>query len=289
MPIQVRADFFWFEPTSGTEEEVGRALAQYMNRRPPLFIEKSFGDADFRLANLAWSPQASRLSGVMYRRKETNLPSSLDNAGASPIPIDDDAALGVPICFCFYPRAKVAVVQFNQVGARHSTLRQFLPELGCSLMQTTPIFTLDMLERLENMRIVRTLEFTLRNGRTDQRLRNMGGGVGRAIDILSETEGNNISITVSMGTGQRREGLAEGVKNVVRRLVDDNTVVSTLKLRGKSDIDEEIDEIDLLHDRYQAYLEIDEIDRQLNTEDCVRRLHQAFLRRRDEFEQHSDR
>ena len=66
----------------------------------------------------------------MYKHVQSNLPSTLSDAGEEPVPIEDNESLGDPVCFCYHPRLSVAVIQFNQVGPRHSTLRQFLTAIG---------------------------------------------------------------------------------------------------------------------------------------------------------------
>ncbi len=285
MPTEIRVDYFWFETNSGTTDDLIQALDQWSEGFDGTYIEGSFDSHEFRMSKIKWIKSAGRLSGVMYKKRPTNLPDELDDEGERTVDIGEDASIGDPVCFCYYPRKNAAAIQFNSVGARHSTLRKFLNRnFGIQdIIHTSPMFSDEAIERLENINIIRSLDLTLRNPRQIENLsEELGeGGLGGDIDnLLTNLGGVNISISISVGQDPKGSMDRGNVMGFIGSLLRKEEVCTKLQLKGRPGAGDEIEPLDLLNDTIKEYMEIPDMPsgRSIDTSRCLTKIHTAFTK-----------
>ncbi|MCB9848234.1 MAG: hypothetical protein H6814_07440 [Phycisphaeraceae bacterium] len=281
MTINTRADFFWFMPNNGTRTTV---TTQIDNTQFDDHYDRTFGQYEYRLSNVNWNARLNRLSGVMYKKKYVNFPDELSDDHQEAVPVDPQSSLGDRVCFCYYPESGVAVVQFNQTGARHATLRAFMNDLFGGPFNTEPILLEDVEDRLRDATLIREFTYTLNGADGLSRVTNADAGVGHALSIMEQAHGHSVKVSVTVGHQGKGASLdTRGVKRAIRKMFG-NDVVSTLKVRGKHDPESDIDPIDLLNDQIRIGIEVEEDEgRGIDIEDCINKLHRQFHSRRAEF------
>lgn len=284
MPTSVRANYFYFVPNESSADDIVRKIVQFVRNHEDGFVEQHFGGNQFRLSRVSWTPQLGRFSGVMYKKRPTNLPDELTDDGEHTVEIEENAALGDPVCFCYYPGDEMALIQFNAVGARHSTLRSFLQSsIGIEDgIQTSPVLSDEARTRLADVDITRELDFTLRNpkGNLDGSLtEEFGQSLGGDLDRIMEDSGAvNISVRLSMGS-DRNGSLGENVLDWADRLLRREEVCSTLKVKGKEGVGDHLHVYDLLNDRMvENDIEVPDADngRSIDTTRCIQLMHTRY-------------
>lgn len=288
MSTSIRADYFYFEPNESTPDQIIAKLKRFVESQGDDFVEQYFNHHQYRLSRVKWTARFDRFSGVMYKKRPTNLPDELTDKGEHTVDIEETSALGDPVCFCYYPRAQMAIIQFNAMGARHSTLREFLQtSVGIDEgIQTSPVISHELRKRLSDIDFARELSFTVRNPeRLGDLSEEFGSGLGGDLDaLLGHTGGVNVSIKVSMGHDRKGSLKVPEIVKWATRLLKKEEVCTSLKLRGSMGAGEHIHKYDLLNDRIVEHdIEVPDAEngRSINTDRCIERMHHRYMTNMD--------
>lgn len=219
------------------------------------------------------------LTGSVYLLRSNNLPAAVTNGHVTPLPIAEDTDLGEPMCFAFHPEVGASLVHYAHNGPRHSALScivgRFAPHTAITV---EPVIRTDILASLQQKQIFRGFEFSLSEPRGIADLRTYGGSVENAIEILSEVNGVNISVNITMGH-TRGGSLDRGVINNLARRLMAAPRVSSIKVRGSDGEGAPIENLDLLKAREEISLQVTESNRAIDTNDTCRQLKAALARR----------
>jgi hypothetical protein len=274
MSVVVKADAFWIWP-DGPMEDLVAVLKKYSkNGRPGRDIETPANNIIYRLTGATWQQAGGVFSGTVFRRRGSNLSSSVGTGGIRPLPLPNGDDLGEPMCFAFFPGLQAGLIHFNFHGPRHSVLSRFFTALGHQkAVHIDPILRQDVQERLDGARIIREVEFGLAVPPDARTRLAQDRSTEAAINLVRQFEGYRVKISVGM-SHQRGSLDVPAVKRFIQRLVG-NKAVGPLRLRGGPD-EQDIEPIDLLEDKTSTEFEVRESGRHLDSADCCRKLISAF-------------
>lgn len=278
MARTIKAFQFWVKPTEGATKPVRDALAA--KGAKPAGFEFVQHAKHFLAQDLAWNNSKGILTGTVYLIRSSNLPAAIENGQAGPLPIKPNTDLGEPMCFAYHPEVGGAVVHYSHTGPRHSVLSEIARRLSLDQAFTVePLIRTDMLQRLQEKKFFRGIEFALTDPKGIQDLRTAGGSVGDAIGMLDGLHGVSIRVEITMGHTQGEGLAANATKSLARKLakigtenVDEHGGVRTIKVRGSEGEDAPVEELDLLKAREEILLEVAESHRSIDTSDACRML-----------------
>lgn len=277
-----KAHLFWVIPSQGTPEEMKRLVRDYCE--DPDALEFTIRESRFLAKEAQWHAGRSVFTMSVFKIRESDLPVKVGpNGEVESLDLEEDDDLGEPIVFAYYPDLEVCIVQDNHTGPRHPVVREVLRSIGHDApIHMSPVLRRDMMERLEDARIIRALEFTLTSPQQLQDLRAAGQPVGRALQMLGDLGGVNVSVRVSMG--HQRGSLLDGVKGVAQRLVDfGDTELSTLKVSASAGQEAPVEQLDMLNARVSGEFDVNFNGREMDRADCRRKLLNLFEGFRDEI------
>jgi hypothetical protein len=203
------------------------------------------------------TPERGAIVGEMARIQRTNFPSEID--GDNRIPLQTHNPLGHGIVFRYLPGSSDLGIQYEP---RVLSPGRFVQYVGAMLddafFELQPIVRNDMWDQFRQS-VVRKISIAIASPRLIQRVDR--GGASTAVasfrDMAEAYEAPKIAIEMSMGN--RRGGLGESVKALVRHFrqqavhdhADARAIaadVTKIKARIKADGDEPVEDIDLLDD-----------------------------------------
>lgn len=278
-----KAHLFWVIPNEGSAAEMQRLVEEYC--RDPSNLEFSIRENSFLAKEAAWDRRRGAFTISVFKLRESDLPSKVGPDGqVESLALEDDDDLGEPIVFAYYPALEVCIVQDSQNGPRHPVVREVLREIGHDTpIHLSPVLEQDMMERLEDARIFRSLEFVLKSPTHIEELRRAGRPVAQALDLLGELGGVNVTVKVTMG---HNSGSLDGrVKRMAEQLVDfGDTDLGKLKLKASAGEDEPVEPLDMLNARVSREFEVAFNGREMDRADCRRRLLAVFESLRAEID-----
>lgn len=195
------------------------------------------------------------------------------------------------MCFAYHPELGGAVIQYSHSGPRHSVLSEIARRLSTDqAFAVEPLIRTDMLQRLQEKKFFRGIEFALTDPKGIQELRSAGGSVGNAIGMLDDLHGVSIRVEITMGHTQGEGLAANTTKTLARRLamiaaenVDEDGGVRAIKVRGSQGEDAPVEELDLLKAREEILLQVAESHRSIDTSDACRMLSASLADRLTNF------
>jgi hypothetical protein len=289
MARSIKAFMFWVTPTDQQASGAKDAVLEYMKTAKPLEFDHL--GQNYLAKEMQWNAQRSILTGTVYRIRNSGLPVAVKGTTTHDLPLDDDEALGEPMCFAYWPDPGGAVIHYAHTGPRHSVMPALLSKMGYPHPITVePVLREDMLQQLQSKRYFRAVEFALRDPEGIAELRDKGGSIGHAIKALKDLGGVNVRVEVTMGHTKGEGLVANTAKTLARELAklgaeapDGHSPVSTIKVWGSEDEEVGVVELDLLRAREPITLTIDEHGRHLDRTDCQRKLSGALNERKDKF------
>jgi len=278
MPITIKAHAFWVTPVNGNGDDL-KTIAQNFGQNGE-DTEFSHRGHDFLCTESAWHTRRSALTATVFRLRDSNLPAAVSEDGdVEELPIDDSTNLGEPTCFAYFPDLQVAFIHYSHTGARHTVLPAFLNEIGfAQAIKVEPVIRLDMLERLENTDFFTTLEFALKSPQSIRETRAAEGSVADTLNIMDVLNAENAHIRITIGYNRSGGGLStRTVKDLALGLAHfGDREVSTLKVRGSENADEQVQTLDLLRARIVSELEVSDRNREMDRQDCQNKLLRIF-------------
>jgi uncharacterized protein DUF6731 len=286
----VKAYQFWVTPSTSTGAQFRAAIAS--RGTSPSNFEFDYSGKSYLASGLNWNSQRGILTGTVYLRRSADLPSAIEGDRARPLPIATTTDLGEPMCFAYHPEASGAIVHYAHTGPRHSVLREVARHLGLDeAIGIEPVIRSDMLQQLDQKRVFKGIEFALSDPTGIAELRAAGGSVGRAISLLGDLGGVNVSVQITMGhtngslsqTATKR--LATKLATLGASVVDDDepSGVRKIKVRGSDGVDAPVEELDLLNAREVIELEVEESHRSIDTTDACNKLRISLVSRLRNF------
>ena len=290
---KVRADLFWFSPEDGNLKDILVNLSQAAVTNHDEIIDVDHYGRPHRLEDLVWDAGKKRINGVLYKKRTSRFPAELAVSGGRALKLSSGNTLGFPTCFVYCPRNNLLAVQYEHIGARASCLSAFMPQLECDYAYSIfPVLSLEAAERLNSTNIIRRAEYKIERTQ-DFNNTNFDGidlGVRDSVNLLNETGAYSVSVQVSIGKKSRDEGLGGKVKKSLQKMLDLGECVSTLKFKGRSDVDEDIETVDLINDKISTYFQVKEASgRRIDTADCIVKLDRFMDQILPELRNHPDK
>ena len=277
-----RTHFFWVVPSEGSPED----MRQLVSGLDEDLEDKHFsqGLTNFRATEFVWDEDSGAFTATVFKVREQGLPSALDDEdGATPLPIDDDTSLGEPMVFAYFPDYEAVIVQYNHNGPRHTTVANVLNQLGHPTpIYISPIINDETLDRLDDVNVFRTLEYSMKSPKQRSELKAVDASVGKALDLMAELGGVNLSVKVTMG---HEKGSLKRIKSIAKKLVDfGDTDVGTLKVNARVNDETAMEHLDLLKARIESPFNAVMNGRELDRDDCRIKLIALFESRQEEIE-----
>lgn len=272
-----KAYCFWVLPKEGNAEEVARLLRSYADH--PRSIAIAQGANEFAVCEPRWrtAGDSKIFTATAFKLRSRAFPSVVGDAGPEPLVISPEKRLGEPMCFAYDPAEGVAVVLFAANGPRHTLIAPFLAELGFEHeLQIEPILRADMMERLDRTRYATSIEFNLKDVRRDDELKKAGLPVERAIEMVDSVGGVDVHVHITMGR-EKRSLAVDVVKGVAYFLQDlGGSYVTRLQLKASESEDQRCETLDLLNARIEIEMDVSDAQRELDRDDCQRKLVRAM-------------
>jgi len=270
-----KAHLFWVLPNEGTPEEMKTRVSNFCQN--PVDLEFPIRENSFLAKEARWDARRGAFSMSVFKLRESNLPSKVGPDGEiASLDLDKDDDLGEPIVFCYYPDLEVCIVQHSQTGPRHPVVREVLRRVGRDVpVYMSPVLKQDMVERLNDARIFRAIEFSIKSPQELQDFRAAGKPVSRALQMLGDVDGNNVCVRISMG--HEKGSMSNAVKKVAQSLVDlGDTDLGVLKVDASAGEGEPVEQLDMLNARMVREFEVKFNGREMDRDDCCRKLKNLF-------------
>jgi len=278
MARQSKAHAFAIVPRAGTPEEIQTLLATFVSKTKQVRFTSNANnytaeDAHFR------GTKKNVFTAAIFKLRSTDLPSMIGNAGAARLPLADDTHLGEAMCFAYDPFRRIAVIQSTGYGPRYSIVRTFFEEIGFPhYIDIDPLLRKDVLERLEQTKILRRLIFSIHEPRDKGALKQAGLPISAAIDAMEDVEAAEIEMELSAKKGRLAADKVKRYVTNMLKLKDLN--VTKLQVSGMEDEEAAIVTIDLLGGRIEYLVELKQDGREWDRGDCQRQL-AGFLQELD--------
>ncbi len=270
-----RAHLFWTQPEGTPPQEMRDHLAAFCEN--PSILNFSIGLHDYEASEVSWNDKQGAFTCSVFRVRANNLPPTLSaTEGIKSLEIQDDTNLGEPMVFAYYPDLEVSIVLYNHDGPRHSTIRSILNQVGHDgPVIMSPVLREDMMQRLDDAKIFRSIEHSLQSPTHRQELQAAGSSVGYALSMLGDVNGVNINVKITMG--QERGSLADTVKSTAMKLAEyDDTDLGTLKVKAASDEESTAETLDLLNARIVREFSVRANGREMDRTHCGSQLRSLF-------------
>lgn len=289
MSREIKAHLFWTTPVTHPASGVKDSITEFMRNAQPLEFDHQ--GHKYLAQEFSWNTQRQILTGTIYRIRSSGLPIAVQGTRTRDLPININESLGEPMCFAFWPEPGGALVHYSHSGPRHSVLPALLSKIGYpNAIAVEPVIRKDMLAQLQSKTYFAGLEFALSDPSSVAELREMGGSVGHAVQMLHDIGGVNVRVEITLGHSTGDGLAAAATKTLARKLarlattaVDEHSPVRTVKVRGSDGQDAPLEELDLLRAREPILLTIDEHGKHLDCTDCQRKLSGALNERKDRF------
>lgn len=269
MSKEVRLDYF-----QTTLDHAGQdALYDFLVKKAAQgFTKTDFiaDSTDYRVDELVWWADSHCLTGTIFRIRTDDLPSRVGPQDTRKLALREDESLGEGTCFALLPLSGVVAVHYNHSGARHSKLPAAVDALGYAApFGLSPLFRKDTIKRLRDANVIRKVRYRLDSISQYKDAVRPPASVSGGIDAATHLQGISVAVEVTMSSvpgSLEKKNVLELVSNLLQR---PHTKVS-VHIR---DLEEsELVALNLLHDREKEYIEIGLVDRELNRDECQRKL-----------------
>jgi len=273
VPTTLTVDFLHIEvdPSHlGKIEAFLRDVRSDPSADPPSFAH---GGTSYQLTPM--SRHGDIVCGTLLRLRKNRHPNKVSRKSASALALPDGEDLGEPLFFAIDSKRLRAATAKVRDGAPRSMLGVMFKELGFPHpVQFTAILRGTARERLKQAKSIRRVE--LRVAAAPAMIRDLDAGptTEAAASVAEEMEGASVRIEVSMGHEVGSLNIGKLWKTVCKLL--DREEVKLLRAFVKSSDDAELDPIDLLDDRARTTIDVEEVTRSIDTEDCLSKMRVAL-------------
>lgn len=261
---------FWIT-VDGTITPVCKAMQNLAAQAAP--IEFSDRSEKYKADEFDWDPRSGGiLTFTAFKLRDDQLPSACSEKANRSAPIRGDESLGEPVVIAYCPKHGLAVVPYNHIGPRHTVIRSLLGRVGTEgPVFVEPLIDTEMLRRLNDSRLVRSIEFAIDTPSDVRETEN--ASVKQALRMLHTLDGLRVEVKVSLGKHARRDSTlsADTAKTLMKVLHSfTDTDVEKLKAGVKLDEGAKTEHLDLLGARVSTEVPIDVLGRELDRVQCGR-------------------
>lgn len=219
----------------------------------------------------AWDGRRGILSGLMWKQRATALPAKVRRRRATALGLGADENLGEFAAFAYSVSRGVAVVQYNQQGARHTAIRMLLSDEYGEPVVVEPQLSTAILGQLAKGTEFRKIELGIaRRPELNEVLAQLGE-LGPALDLVNSVEGVRMKVEISMG--YERGGLGAKAKSLMERLLkygQNGEVVTLAKAKAAIPGLDEVSYLDFLGAITSVEHDVPIISRELCRNTCLR-------------------
>ena len=276
--LKAKASCYWIEPADGTAEDLCELLREFARENVPRDLESK--SHKFLVLEPDWHRAGAdkMFTASVFRRRSRSHPSMVGKTGVERLVLPEGMDLGEPMCFAYDPLEGVAAVYSAQGGPTQAVIPLFFKTIGFPYkVEIAPVIRQDMMQRMNRIIFFKWLSYKLSNPTRTKALDKLGPAVGGALDVLSGIKGaDTVELTVSAVL--HKQGLLPGiVKSVARGLYKlVGAEVKELKVYGSEQEGKDCELLNLVDAHFNFPIELSEIKRELDRDDCQKKLVRGF-------------
>lgn len=281
MAREVKVHYWAVEFESGDADALVRKAKSAMKTKKDKFWDFNYQDRQYRLSGFECRQYAidkkkhEAVIGTIFRKRSRGLPSEMIDNGVGVQPLKlTGPAIGEGASFAYFPQDSVLLVSYSHTGGRHSQFSAAMSSVGFSgILRLEPILKSDVAKALKNAACVRKFEVGVQFPKGSPPKPAKGGSVFEALAFAGDLGGVRMDIVVSLSRERTGTLKRDVVQKTMQQLLEmSNSSVVKLQADVRDGEDGQTTPLDLLHDRLEDVIAVEEDGARLDDDDCRKKL-----------------
>jgi hypothetical protein len=273
MPRTIKIDFYQTVDTDGNALDIAGTVLEAF-QLPFEARRVDGGDTSFVFLHNVREENNHNVLGEVMKGKMTDLPDKISRNRGRPedLGLQADEGIGHRAHFYYDSANQVLMFQRDREIRAHAFVSSVAGPTNTAFGLDF-IFKRDAINRLDRMRVLRKIAFTVASPAAQQEVQDLDPSAARAIDILSAAGGRQMEVSISVGRARRAGLERESVMRLARSLLTRRgEEVEKVVISGREEPEGVTEIIDLFEDRLVHEAQFPERNRRVDREALERAL-----------------